>query len=782
MTYLNVEEVFNKLKPTTLYSASGFELKEGQNLVNCPFHDDSNPSMSVNTKAGEKGVFCCHACGAKGDMITFYMKYHNVDFKTALRQINEKFSLKLKEKKKEKEWIVKPLRLNKIDLNSEIIKKYFKLKNIPKPLELIECFGLKCCENNEALAIAVGKRWKLKAFDDRGDRWDVSDVAIEPIYYSLSSYTGQKNLLVIEGFSNLFSLWCYADEKFKKDFFVVTSVHGVASTPDVIEQLAKESKHFETISVCTDNDEQGQKTAQKIVKDQQNACNVVLSQTDLRDYLRENTIDDLYNLLINTKSLSTKVNEDVEKLKRNPNKLQELIDDVHKLGVVGEVVNIAIVFLCMISHKLDSCLGFILKGHYSSGKSQLVNTIAKLMPTGVVLPISSLAKQALNYMEDLAHKVLLETEAHRSDDIEYWEIDSQFRQLITEHEITRAVPEKDEKTGKYVTSFRKTKGPISYGTTTTQDKTKDENESRLFGLRTDDSYEHLQKVKEMQDKKAMGLWISEEEQQLIIAKWQKFVEQLPPFKLKDIIIPYSNKLNMKCFGAPVSREYEKLLKIIKVFTWFNRAVAGSCENGGAATETLDNTGLQGSCGITSRNRDKLISTPEDYKCIYPLVKEFFDTRAEEVDQETQRDFERAKRILTPIWTRGSLGNSLHKGRDATEKLIFKWIKHNMAEELDKRGPHNAKQYSLNLEWEPLGAELVDPTDLINETPNDKTKDSSRSHPGDDTATNSKPNIDNTSSCWDEGTATDQQLDQGMELSDDVLNRLKELNAVKSNKN
>lgn len=247
MSYLSAEEIFNNLDSAVFYEEYFSNIKTGENSVKCPFHDDKHPSMSVNTEPGKNGVCLCHACGFKGDLITFYQKYHNIDFKTALRQINEKFNLKLKEGKRkdkeDKDWIVKSLRLNEINLNSETIKKYFESKNISKPRELIEYFSLKCCENNEALAISVGARWKLKAFDNKGDRWDInSDAVIEPIYYSLSPYTGQKNLLVIEGFSNLFSLWCYAEEKFKKDFFVVTSVHGVTSTPDVIETLIKEIK------------------------------------------------------------------------------------------------------------------------------------------------------------------------------------------------------------------------------------------------------------------------------------------------------------------------------------------------------------------------------------------------------------------------------------------------------------------------------------------------------------------------------------------------------------
>lgn len=50
----------------------------------CPFHHDTNPSLSINI---EKEVYFCHACGARGDFFTLYQKVRGVDFKTALREI-----------------------------------------------------------------------------------------------------------------------------------------------------------------------------------------------------------------------------------------------------------------------------------------------------------------------------------------------------------------------------------------------------------------------------------------------------------------------------------------------------------------------------------------------------------------------------------------------------------------------------------------------------------------------------------------------------------------------
>ncbi len=53
----------------------------------CPFHDDHHPSLSINL---DNGLFKCFACGAKGDIFTFYQKLKNVDFKTALIEIDRR--------------------------------------------------------------------------------------------------------------------------------------------------------------------------------------------------------------------------------------------------------------------------------------------------------------------------------------------------------------------------------------------------------------------------------------------------------------------------------------------------------------------------------------------------------------------------------------------------------------------------------------------------------------------------------------------------------------------
>ncbi len=52
----------------------------------CPFHDDHKPSMRVSE---DKSLFHCFSCGSGGDVIGFHMKYNNLDFPSALKELAE---------------------------------------------------------------------------------------------------------------------------------------------------------------------------------------------------------------------------------------------------------------------------------------------------------------------------------------------------------------------------------------------------------------------------------------------------------------------------------------------------------------------------------------------------------------------------------------------------------------------------------------------------------------------------------------------------------------------
>ena len=56
----------------------------------CPFHTEKTPSLKIYDDS-----FYCFGCGATGDVITFVMRWFNIDFKQAIERINVDFNLML---------------------------------------------------------------------------------------------------------------------------------------------------------------------------------------------------------------------------------------------------------------------------------------------------------------------------------------------------------------------------------------------------------------------------------------------------------------------------------------------------------------------------------------------------------------------------------------------------------------------------------------------------------------------------------------------------------------
>ena len=69
---------------------SRLELKKaGRNFQGlCPFHNEKTPSFSVSS---EKQFFHCFGCKESGTVLTFLMKYENLDFVVIYKPVYEQF-------------------------------------------------------------------------------------------------------------------------------------------------------------------------------------------------------------------------------------------------------------------------------------------------------------------------------------------------------------------------------------------------------------------------------------------------------------------------------------------------------------------------------------------------------------------------------------------------------------------------------------------------------------------------------------------------------------------
>lgn len=170
-----VEEVRKKTDIVDLISEYIPLIKKGKNYFGvCPFHDDSNPSMSVSR---EKQIYKCFSCGASGNIYNFLMDYEHIDFKEALSKLSSKLGINIENttikvnNKFDKFYEIYDLtsKLYQNNLLSEkggSARNYLKSRNIS--LEEIKKFNIGLSFSNNQVVKQLEKKYNLLDLEDVG--------------------------------------------------------------------------------------------------------------------------------------------------------------------------------------------------------------------------------------------------------------------------------------------------------------------------------------------------------------------------------------------------------------------------------------------------------------------------------------------------------------------------------------------------------------------------------------------------------------------------------------
>ena len=117
--------------------------KKGRNYFGvCPFHDDTDPSLSVSP---EKQIYKCFSCGASGNVFSFIMDYENLSFIESLKKTSDiagidlNISTNLKPEKNKELYEIYELanKFYKNNLETQLgldAKDYLKKRNIDEDL------------------------------------------------------------------------------------------------------------------------------------------------------------------------------------------------------------------------------------------------------------------------------------------------------------------------------------------------------------------------------------------------------------------------------------------------------------------------------------------------------------------------------------------------------------------------------------------------------------------------------------------------------------------------
>ena len=166
----------------------------------CPFHDDTNPSMSVSR---EKQMYTCFSCHATGNVYTFLMNYEHMDFKQALKYLGNRVgintgNIQIKKKTTKYDKLYEAyqfaLKYYQNNLNSNVgktAKSYLKGRNIGE--ETIKEFeiGLSLDSKDDLTKLLESKSYDLVTLNKAGLSSDNHDIYNDRIMFPLYDISGR---------------------------------------------------------------------------------------------------------------------------------------------------------------------------------------------------------------------------------------------------------------------------------------------------------------------------------------------------------------------------------------------------------------------------------------------------------------------------------------------------------------------------------------------------------------------------------------------------------------
>jgi DNA primase len=346
-------------------------------------------------------------------------------------------------------------------------------------------------------------------------------------------------------------------------------------------------------------------TAEKIISELTGA---------LEDY-RQQKLELLKPKKVEKKSLSPEEKAVALAYLKNPKLLRNTLNDIAGSGIIGEVNNSLIAYLCYTSRKREKPLHIMCLGASGTGKTYLQEKVSELIPEDDKIEITSLSDNAFYYFgrEELKGKLILIEDLDGAENVLY-----PLRELQTKRRITKTVTLKDNK-GNLKTITLRVEGPVCVSGCTTKEHLYEDNANRSILLYIDDSREQDKRIMTYQKEVSSGEVRHREEEK--IKEQIKNVQQLlRPIK---VVNPYAKLIDLPEDVFKPRRTLLLLLSFIETITFYHqyqRKIKTDPQSGEQYIET----------------------TRSDVEAAFVLMKEILFSKSDELSKAGRKFLERLK--------------------------------------------------------------------------------------------------------------------------------------------
>ena len=173
----NINEIRSKVDIVELISEYLPLSKKGQYYWGvCPFHNDKNPSMSVDTK---RQTYNCWSCHASGNVFTFLQNIESISFSEALKRLADKVGIEVSGSAKSYDRVNEKF-YEMYDLTSKFYelmlntskgdsaKQYLKQRFLDDGIIKEFGIGLSLSDRNKLLEYLKEKKYDINTMEDMG--------------------------------------------------------------------------------------------------------------------------------------------------------------------------------------------------------------------------------------------------------------------------------------------------------------------------------------------------------------------------------------------------------------------------------------------------------------------------------------------------------------------------------------------------------------------------------------------------------------------------------------
>jgi energy-coupling factor transporter ATP-binding protein EcfA2 len=284
---------------------------------------------------------------------------------------------------------------------------------------------------------------------------------------------------------------------------------------------------------------------------------------------------------------------------------------ISQTGIVGEENTRMMLFIIASTYRMNDTLHALVQGTSSSGKSHLINGIARLMPPEDVLSMTRISSKSLYHYgnDELMDKLILVQDWDGLDD----EAQYAFRELQSAGNISSSITYKD-KNGQLTSTIKTVRSRFASMLATTKAEIYFDNATRSLAIGVDESDAQTQRIIDYQNRKLAGL-IEEKEEHTARVFLQNCIRAIAP---KEVINMYADKIKLPIEAKTLRRlnnHYQAFVKQITILHQHQRK---------------------------TDDKGRLITQPEDLRIACDLLFDTIMIKIDDLDASLRQFFESLK--------------------------------------------------------------------------------------------------------------------------------------------